>query len=141
MGKRKKRFYKKEAKSSKTKKVLKQLAEKDAKIYITQGIGCNCDERIKPGEHHLMGIRAVEKYNVRTGTVFTRFYADFITSWNHNGKPKPGIKKALRAVRKNEHACDGGLRMLDIHKQTATEGTEKKARKQRDKKVRKQRRH
>lgn len=135
MGKRKKRFYKRD--SSSPRKVYKQLAEKDAKIYISQGIGCTCEGRISAGEHHLIGVRVEEKYNTVTGHKEIRFYADFIASWNNDkGETKPGIKKALRSIRKNNNVCDGGVDTLMIMED---DDTERKVRK-REKKDRKQRR-
>jgi len=109
MGKGKKKFYKK---ASKPKKLYKDLAESDAKIYISQAIGCSCDQRILPGEHHLMGIRVEQKYG-RGGEQITKFYAEFITPWKDvesDGGTKLGIKKALRAIRKGEDQdlCNGG---------------------------------
>ena len=137
MGKRKKRFYKRD--QSLPKKVYKLLAEKDTKIYISQGIGCSCDQRIDAGEHHLMGIRVEEKYESDSGQKVMRFYADFITSWNENKETKHGIKKALRAIRKNDNVCNGGVNTLIIHKQIEDENPERESRK-RVKKERRQRR-
>lgn len=133
MGKRKKRFYKRD--SNAPRKISKLLTEKDTKIYISQGIGCTCDTRITPGEHHLMGIRAEEKYDRVTGHKVTRFYADFITSWNEEGETRIGIKKALRAIRKNDNVCDGGVDSLIIHKQVEEDDSERETRK-REKKER-----
>lgn len=114
MGKRKKKFYKRS--SSLPKRIYKQLADQESKIYISEGIGCKCDNRVKPRDHHLIGIRVEETYDV-TGQKITKFYADFITSWSEGGKAKVGIKKALRAMRKNEGICDGGVSTLNTHQE------------------------
>nr|AFN44721.1 soluble frizzled-related protein [Bugula neritina] len=118
MGKRKKRFYKRD--TNEPKKVYKLLAEKDAKIYISQGMGCTCDQKISPGSHHLMGVRMEKKYN-SLGEEVVKFYADFITAWEENGDTKPGIKRALKAIRKRENVCQGGDNILNIHKQIEDE--------------------
>lgn len=136
MGKRKKKFYKRDDKVHR--KIYKQLVEKDAKIYISQGMGCTCGDRIVEGGHHLMGVRVEEKYN-SVGDKVTRFYADFITSWTENKQAKPAVKKALRAIRKNFNVCQGGLNTLKAHNQVREQSPDRKIRK-RDKKQRKQRR-
>lgn len=114
MGKRKKKFYKRS--STLPRRIFKQLADQESKIYISNGIGCKCDNRVVPRDHHLIGIRVEEKYDV-TGHKRTRFFAEFITSWSENNKAKVSIKKALRAIRKNENICDGGVSTLNTHKE------------------------
>jgi len=138
MGKRKKRFYKRDEAISK--KLYKRLQEKETKIYMKQGIGCTCGDRVIEGEHHLMGITVEEKYD-RTGEKVARYYADFITSWNEGENTKPGVKKALRAIRKNAaDVCQGGVDTLNIHKQLEDEDAERRSKKK-ERKIRKQRRH
>ena len=137
MGKRKKRFYKRD--ESISKKLYKKLQEKETPIYMKQGIGCTCAGRIVDGEHHLMAITVEEKYD-RTGEKVARYYADFITSWNEGESTKPGVKKALRAIRKNVDVCQGGVDTLNIHKQLEDEDAVRRSKK-RERKLRKQRRH
>lgn len=126
MGKRKRKlkFYKRSA--SLPRKTAKLLAEASTPVYISHGAGCMCNSRIDPKKHHLVGIRAEQKYD-RTGQRVTRFYATIITSWRgSNGKAKDDIKKALRAIRKNGNICEGGLSTLNTHqavdKKTQREG-------------------
>lgn len=137
MGKRKKRFYKRD--ENHPKKIYKLLGEQNTPIYMKQGVGCTCENRVMSGEHHLMAINVEEKYD-RTGEKVVRFYANFITSWSDGDETKPGIKKALRAIRKSDDVCQGGVDTLNIHKQLEVEDAERRSKK-REKKLRKQRRH
>lgn len=133
MGKRKKKFYKRS--DTLPKRIYKQLANQEAKIYISDGIGCKCDKRVEPKDHHLMGIRVVEAYDV-TGQKITRFYADFITSWSQDRKAKVNIKKALRAIRKNDNICEGGVSTLNTHREVDGQVRGKKSRRTSRKKQR-----
>lgn len=134
MGKRKKKFYKKN--DSLPKRIYKQLADKEAKIYMKDAMGCSCDSRIQSGEHHLLGIQAVEKYD-RMGQKITKFYVQFITPWKDtDGKAQKSIKKALRTVRKREDLCEGGLSTLNAddskqHKKSKRDRRERKRRQRR----------
>lgn len=137
MGKRKRKlkFYKRS--TSLPRKMSKLLADAATPVYISRGVGCTCNDRIDPKKHHLMGIKAEQKYD-RTGQRVTRFYAMIITSWRGaNGKAKENIKKALRAIRKNGNICEGGVSTLNTHqavdKKTSRQG--RKGRGQRHKQL------